>query len=88
MTWEVGDRVHWVPAQPASYDYGKVIAGVVADAPAWPPVDRLLADGERIPVDLDPPITIPEHKSTRPFTMTRLWVREMFLEPYRGAPDE
>lgn len=80
MNWEPGTRVRWTPNLPASTDYGSPITGTVADAPTWPPLDRLLSDGERIPVDLDTPVTIPAHKTSRPYTMTRLYVREQFLE--------
>ncbi len=83
MSWQPGDHVQWTTYQPASYDYGSPITGHVADAPHWPEVDRLHAPGARIPVDLDSPITIPERKTNRPLTMTRLYVREQFLEPYR-----
>ncbi len=84
MSWQPGDHVQWTPHQPASYDYGSPITGHVADAPHWPEIDPTpWASGARIPVDLDHPITIPERKSTRPITMTRLWVREQYLEPYQ-----
>jgi hypothetical protein len=82
MQWKPGQRVQWDTSSHGK-DWPAHLTGTVADAPSWPPVDTTCqwADGERIPVDLDTPLqTRTDRLITRSYTITRLWVREQFLE--------
>lgn len=82
--WSPGTRVEWRPNGVARYDYGDLVRGVVAGAPVMDEIDGMIgnsvmANGRRIPVDLDPPITLPKDKTSHPITIYRLFVREQFL---------
>lgn len=71
MRFSAGDRVTWEDP------YGDHYRGTVADVPPWKPVDRLIAPGARIPVDLDRP---PAGGASR------YYVREDLLEYLPASP--